>query len=185
MNNSGTRSVPTVVGYVLFLCYVFAGQLYAQGDLQPVERLSVIDSSGKKVGTVLGFAEFSDRRELPVVAFRADRRLILLRVDRDGFAGTEVTRQMSFAFESTNCTGTPLISAAFDFDGLALTRIHILDANRIYAPDGPPMSVTVRSVGSAAPSGQCNNVLFPSQYVRPWRFVVDLTTRFQPPFSLQ
>jgi len=155
-----------------------------QDALQPVQGLSIFDAKGKRVGTVLGSTGYNGIP--PSVAFRLDGRLIILEVERHRFTGNGFTRTFSsFYFESDNCTGTPFVSGPAE-SGDTLAPHHILDGNVLLAPDGATRNIIVKSQGSTNLPNQCeiHATPFPS-LASPWRFLVDLSTQFQPPFTMK
>lgn len=154
------------------------GKAYGQNGVQPVERLTVVDANGKRIGAVVGFDTY------PVVAFRFEKRLVILRVDWNQFLGqgTLTVEQRQFAFESSNCTGTPFTVGAF---GPRLAPIHLLDLHKVLAQDGPPRTIVVRSQGSTS-TDACEPVNAVNVTgATPWRLLIDLNTHFQMPLALQ
>jgi len=156
----------------------FAGE---KSTTQPVQSLSVFDSNGKRVGSVLGFA---GSNELPTVGLRVDGRLIVLKVERDKFSQSGFTAEYStLYFESSNCTGTPFIP------GTAAplpAPFNILDGTKLYAFEGPQRDLIIRSTGSTSlPNIPCEPVNSVPGFMQPLRFLTDLAEHFQPPFTLR
>jgi len=86
----------------------------AQSGLAPVEKLTVVDAKGRKVGPVLGF----DPKLRPVVAFQTSGFLVLLRIERDGFyPGAWLANYVDdpgeavVGFQSKDCSGPPFLFA--------------------------------------------------------------------------
>jgi hypothetical protein len=158
----------------MLLCVLGNGELHAQRGLQSLEKLTVYDGGGKKVGTVLRFAGYPP---VPVVAFSKDAITAVLIAWRDKLRGTET----SFYFTSANCTGTAYLSLA---DRVPPT---VVWNNVIYVPDTtfPPSDITVNSI--LRNPGEAFEDCFqiapePRREAVPPRILVDLSGYFTPPF---
>lgn len=166
---------------VVLLGYGFL-RLESQGPdgVQPVDRLTVVDAKGKRVGNALGFDG-----SLPSIAFRIERSLVLLTVNYNRFEGNRFTlRTSDLLFESTNCTGTPYLAGegAYEPD----LPHHVLLFTKLFAPDGDRRRVVIRSQGIPNGSGgTCRPYVLEYPAALPLRFVIDLANEFQPPFTLQ
>ncbi len=173
-----TRSrFATLVLALLSISFVI-GRAYGQTAVQPVERLTVVDANGKRIGAVVGFDTY------PVVAFRVEKRLVILRVDWNQFLGqgTLTAENRQFYFESSNCTGTPFTIGAV---GPRLAPLHLLDLYKVLAQDGPSRTIVVRSQGSTS-TDACEPVNAVNVTgATPWRLLIDLNTQFQMPLALQ
>lgn len=142
--------------------------------------LMVVDSIGTLVGGVLGLTFDGSQRVLANVVVQKDGRMVALVVYPDHFEGTGP----SLAYESTNCTGTPLLDG--DFNTLILPATIEGPGNTAYVPDtsAPPQSLTANSLLQL---GTCFQVQggFGLQSAVPARPLVDLDTLFTRPFSVR
>ena len=181
---SRKRNILLVVLVSLLFEISFAAQhTDARENVQPVENLSVVDGRGRRVGNVLGF-----REQIAKIALRIDGELAILNVSPQGFTGDGggfLFNSGPFYFESTNCTGTPFDQSGGGEPPLALAPVHLLDGTKLYSRAGSPRSIIVRSWGSTSSSGWCQPLNSFQQMASPWRFLIDLSTQFQPPFTLR
>lgn len=114
--------------WVLPACVLFAlvsVSANPRNSLKPVNSLSVYDSGGKPIGTVVD-TEFTIPgnmpESMPVVALRTGQQVVRLGVKPDHFVGSVST----VYFGTNDCSGTPYMSADqpslfassyVDFDG--------------------------------------------------------------------
>ena len=158
-------------------CITFLKSSFAEDNSQPVQSLAVFDGKNKRVGNVLGFDH------MPMVGIQVGRRLAILTVERDRFGAISFTAQApTLLFESANCTGTPFVALTPVADDSLPAPFHLLDNFKLYAFDGPLKSIIVRSFSSGNRCDPANSV--PNSGA-PLPFLVDLGTRFQPPFTLR
>ncbi len=138
--------------------------------IQSGENLTVVDGNGKKVGPVVGaFTRWV------IVALRVERVPILVFVYRNRFAGDAVL------FESSDCSGTPLLFS--DDDPLPIWKTGVGGpGSTVYVPDGDARTVTVRS--SSDVGGRCFSWVA-TRLVRPARALINLDNHFTPPFTLR
>ena len=115
-----------------------------------VQSLSVFDANGKRVGNVLGFFGAN-----AIIAFRVDGEVVILGLNHAIFESVNqfAERRSDLYFESANCTGTPFSPAGSP--NPALAPFHILDGTKLYAFDGPPRTIIVRSLGSTSFPNSC------------------------------
>jgi len=170
---------------VVLIGYGFL-RLESQGPngVQPVDRLTVVDAKGKRVGGVLGFKDSG----LPMIALRIERRLVILGVSNIRFEETRFTLRFNeFRFESANCTGTPYLAGYGGFFDDDMAPQYVLHYTKLFAPDGDRRRVVIRSQGPAAnvPGTSCRPDTGEWPDALPLRFVIDLANEFQPPFTLQ
>lgn len=131
------------IAFVALLVAVSASPARATGDA-PL----VIDSQGAVVGTVLGEASDPDANLGPVTEGEgllwvahpipgADVRLLV------GESGPWDTKGLEpLLYESEDCTGTPLLEAPADADGV---RRAVVFATDVFWPDGPGASRVIHS----------------------------------------
>lgn len=154
----------------------------------PVERLVVVDAKGKIVGNVLGVGT-GQGIPGPTVALRVADRLLILTVTKLNFLGMGIgTLSPGLFFESSDCTGTPLIrtDAAGSEEGL-VTPLSIVAKNKIYSPEGVRAIREIRSM--------LQLMVFPWDWgcqayeetaeTMPLKMVADLNNSFTPPFSIK
>ena len=152
----------------------------------PVEKLTVVDSQGKRVGNVLGFSNSST-----LVALTIERTLVVLGVQYTQFLEPDSeslgTLFRQVYFESVNCSGQPFAVGVISDPGFVpMTPRTILDASgtgRLYVQDGSPKTIVAKSVRINSPGG-CAEVEFEA-LATPLRFLTDLYTTFTPPFTLR
>ncbi|OFW39298.1 MAG: hypothetical protein A3J28_17635 [Acidobacteria bacterium RIFCSPLOWO2_12_FULL_60_22] len=165
-------------------CGFLSYETHAQNNLQPVERVTVYDANAKRVGVVLGFHPGAGLG-IPIIAFRVDGRLATLLVEPHRFFGFGATGSAgNLLFESANCAGTPFLSGA---PSPSLAVNNVLDGTKLYANEYPTQrTIIVRSQGSTSQSNVPCEPVNPFQVVAsPLRFLIDLGTQFQPPFTLR
>ena len=179
----------------VLLGFSFTGyKAYAQNKdnqdaLQPVQGLTVFDAKGKRVGNVLGFTLDTGGfwGGAATVALRVGGELVILYVTPDGFTGSEhgFTKNMNpLYFESSGCTGAASMNP--QTVNPALAPPHILHGTKLYAFDGPPRTVIVGSLGySDIRDNPCQPVNPHEILAQPLRFLIDLGTQFQPPFTMK
>jgi hypothetical protein len=149
----------------------------AQPRLKSVESLVVVDATGKKVGEVIetGFENLAE------VAFEVDGLVFTLFTRPDGlfFSGTYI-----LYFESTDCTGTPLISP--DPGGLLQVAAVGPPGMTVYGPDSSatPQTITTRSSINRF-TGACIDDLDIARNMVPALPLIDLDPLFTPPFKVK
>ena len=149
--------------------------------LQTIQTLTVFDANGKRVGNVITlFGTYAS------VAFRIRGEIVVLGVSSVQFEGTNglAERNSSLTFESANCTGMPFYPRSNPFPP-GLAPFHILDGSKLYTVDGPPRTAIIRSTGSTSFPGVCGPIGSFQATQLPLRFLIDLATQFQPPFTLK
>jgi hypothetical protein len=166
---------------VLVLTTVVSQSGHAQG-LQLQQGLTVFDAKGNKVGSVLRLdAPFSAS-----VAFTFEKRLIVAGVTRDHLGLPPSQSQFvqfggALLFESVGCLGRPFSEFALSTDP-TLTPLNWFVGSRVYMPDGPAQTVSVKS--QMFGNGGC--ISFDTQRgATPLKFLVDLESYFQPPFAVK
>lgn len=161
--------------------------------IQHTQQLTVYDAEGKKVGSV-GAVEYIYSQALPQVLGKVQDVPFMLYVFRDGFIGVGTV-----VWESTDCSGTPLITLSTDNPPSSMPRVAIgLPGCTAYVENGPARTVTVGSFSSDAVPGIDKRFPNPSQcipasvlpvawtrLVTPARPLIDLNTQFKPPFTVR
>lgn len=166
--------------------------------IHPIERLTVVDANGKRVGPVVDLSSPFGLQSVgvsasPTVALDVEGQLVVLAVTRNRFAGPVNI----VYFESTDCSGTPFfngteagISVAEEpTQGLAPAAAALSDGT-IYAldPDNPLVvhnftaQSSKNSVASPPSCDQAGGQVLDAVRAR---MVVNLGERFEPPFRLR
>ena len=171
--------------FLLLGCSFASYKAYAEdktnkGRLQPANDLTVFDGTGKRVGIVLGFFGTN-----ATVTFRLDGEVVIIGVNRErfDFVNGYTSRDLEFYFESSNCTGMPF--TIWSGGTTQLAPIHVIDGTNLYGLDGPLKSIIVRSRGSIVNPSICTPVNSFQWNSFPLRFLIDLSTQFQPPFTVR
>ncbi|OFV90947.1 MAG: hypothetical protein A3H28_03510 [Acidobacteria bacterium RIFCSPLOWO2_02_FULL_61_28] len=181
--------------FFLGCSFLSPGGKAEEKTIQPVQNLTIFDGGGKRVGTVLGF-NFESTGGLQgfvqggdaTVAMRIAGELVILYVRLDRFIGKEQGFTLDYTnatlrFESSNCAGTPYIPAPNVPPTPPLAPLHVLNGTRLYALGGPPRSIVLRSIEQNSSCSPVNPV--ESVQEQPLRFLIDLSTQFQPPFTMR
>ena len=171
--------------FLLLGCSFVVYKAYAEdkankGRLLPANDLTVFDGTGKRVGTVLGFWGTN-----ATIAFRLDGEMVIIGVNRErfDFVNGYTSRDLEFYFESSNCTGTPFTT----WTGGTTTQlapIHVIDGTNLYGLDSLT-SIIVKSRGSIINPSICTPLNSFQTNSFPLRFLIDLNTQFQPPFTVR
>lgn len=180
MKNSSNRLV-FLLG-LSWVCFAAVAGI-AQGPIQSVDTLTVVDANGKKVGNVLALDNHGWK-----VALRAKKTLLVLNVLPQGLVGTD-----DYLFFNTyDCSGTPLFYAAFPqqdlYGGLPqdATRSAVL-GTKVYVFSGDQQLTTPNSTLSLSGAGPsfCTSGGFQiTDYYRPASVLVDLGPQFSAPFKV-
>lgn len=147
------------------------------------EHLTVFDKNDVKVGTVISIA---DENENPVwVALKIDETVILVRVFRYGFKGPSTAQAF---FIEQDCQGTPFLQSD-RVQGAAqmLPSVFIASPGQtVYVLNPDELSTTFYPQSKLSGNGSCEklNLLNPLT-LRPAKPLIDLSTIFTPPFSIQ
>jgi len=176
-----------------FICWFYPYSASAQKPrVKPVGRVSVVDSKGKIVGTILGGLGLTtpvhtipNRTFAPSVLLDAEGRLIAVEIGQEGFFSDN-----SLYYESTNCSGTPWLT---DIAVQSEPPLHGLlpsvgigpPGHTVYVPveHSSPHALTIRSQFHR---GRCfSPLLFPPPTGIPTEALIDLDTEFTPPFQLR
>lgn len=187
------RRLSLVIGFLFlatFICWFFSGSARAQRPrVKPVGRVTVVDSKGKTVGTLLGglgmaFVHAGHNIAFtPTVLLDVQGRLVPLDVAREGFYTDSI-----LYYESTDCAGKPWIQEARvqfqpPFQGL-LPSVGIgLPGHTAYGPVNGSESQLI-TVRSASILDRCG-AFFAQVRVVPTEALIDLDTEFTPPFELR
>ena len=172
------------------------GKAYADLPLEPQRTLTVFDSVGRRVGNALGlnFSQGCNPTDPisgaigpdVIVAFHVEGQPVVLEVGRNGFCPTFGSVSNIFGFEHPDCSGQrfwdPNAFGGPSFEGGVLPPVFMSDQS-VYVSEGP-VGVYVLKSGFDSFTREC----FPFEaelLTVPVRFVVDLRTRFTPPFSVR
>jgi hypothetical protein len=168
-------------GFSTGLCLALASisAVSATVALRSQQHLTVLDSTGKRIGRVVGNGNLVGT---PLVALTADDRLLVLGADSTRFYGSDAV----LLFESNDCSSPPFMEA--DRGGL-LPRT-VVWTNRVFVPVGNEAArlLTMNSVVFVEPdTAVCQDrSAEPQELVAtPAREVVDLAQHFTPPFHLR
>jgi hypothetical protein len=112
---------------------------------KPKPVLEVVDSHGRNVGNVLGFADGEENS--PMIALRADGILVVLAIRGDGFGRGLGNVEDAVYFESTDCSGTAFVLGEAGAGQRLLVPFTVLAGHRVYVADGEPM-ITVGVVAA-------------------------------------
>jgi len=175
------------VRLALFVCaLLFAGSITrAEQPPQPVEKLTVVDSTGKSVGNVLGFdSSFSNFLLHPIVAVRVNSALAVLGAGPQGFVDIGPANTFGLFFTTVDCTGDGYVSPD-EVVEVSLLPLSLARANKVYLQSGSPQSVLLRSF-FADTSGLDCVTQEPDDLVTmiPMRLLTELSI-FTPPFSIK
>ena len=91
-------------------------------------------------------------------------------------------------FESSNCTGTGFITPgwASTAHSNGFVPIHFLEGKKLYGLGGAPKAVVIGSQETyVAPNYTCVSFSPYQVTLQPLRFLIDLSTQFQPPFTMR
>lgn len=134
----------------------------------------MIDKNGKTVGPIIDMPDGDNGRAR--IPFRVSDQRIMLVLSRTGF-----DKKGYLHFESADCSGQPYIVAE-SID--VLTDAKVGGAlHSLYVGDGEVHPVDVRSHLNLVDE-KCTPFQVLSTWGRPARHVVDLATRFTPPFRV-
>jgi hypothetical protein len=179
------------VALVLALIAARAG--FAQ-TLQPTAGLAVYDADGQRVGPVVGGDSASFN---PDVALRSGGLSMVVAMTSQRFDGSEGPQGL--AFESADCTGTPLFAVPVGNSPPLVTPTIVesetpgFGANDddalsvVYVPDPTlPVSLySVRSESNVRSGPRCETHAASPFTGAPARRVVDLAERFRRPLELR
>ena len=182
-----SRHITLVMVLAVVLLCVVSQTPQAQPDLQIQTGLTVLDSRGKRVGSVFGFTPtriIEGIGSAPVVALKVNGVLLVLAVEPDRFVGTKT----ALLFGSSDCSGTPYLDV-YDPEVRLMPTTAVV-GGVVYAQNGNRQSVLI----SAWMSGQdtsptsrtCRPITTPStRNVVPAVPVLDVNAHFTPPFSIR
>ena len=161
----------------------------AEGSVRSPALLAVFDAKGDMVGNVVGLATPVTPLQSVVVALKVGKRktVFALQVFRDRFEGNVPT----LLFESPTCSGTPLLISADQAKTLTPVVAVASPGSTVYLadPEATPRTITVGSEQAA--DGTCTTPTGPDgapvtqANAVPALPVIDLNTRFTPPFSVR
>jgi hypothetical protein len=138
-----------------------------------IEPFVLVDSNGKTIGPIIDMAGGDNGSAR--VPFRVGNQRITLVVSTSGLLG-----RGTLYYESTYCSGQAYMISS----GGLLTDI-VNGRYTAVVPDGPARLVTARSFHNEK-EGECGRILQPRPYpYRLARELVDLHTRFTPPFRVE
>lgn len=171
------RNTVTTIGMLSLL--LLTGALAHADKLIPQFFLTVFDGKGNRVGNVISLQSPG-----AVVAFKMGKHSFALRVFRSGFSGTAG----SVLFESPDCSGTPFLGFSAD-EGEVLPAVAVArPGNTLYVADPAsfPRTITVQSRIPDLPGSSCTRE-DPTVAIEaiPAVPLLDLDTRFTPPFSVR
>ncbi len=154
------------------------------GELHSVQRLVVVDANGKLVGEVIDTLFGYN----PLLAFRQEGKLFMVALTPDsapffGITGTGIGNG-AFYFESTDCSGAPLMYRTPDF---VLPTVVNPPGMTVYVPDTSviPQDVNFNSVLGEVGGGATCGTFSGTLSLVPAVPVVDLGSLFTPPFSVR
>ena len=188
MKTSQKNLLLTLIVLLLTSGLVWGGE--AKDKVKPVDGFTILDSRGRKVGSVLGFWPIAQDHAWggpATVGLLIEGELVVLYVNPDGFTGLfgGFTRNLGVTFESSNCNG-PAFTSPLVIDK-ALAPPHVLVGTRLYSFDGSPKNTVIASHEHF--NGMtyiCETFSQPeSPQMQPLRFLIDLADHFQPPFTLR
>src|SRR5262245_23303688 len=161
--------------FVLALALGSINSSYAQ-SITPVSHLNVVDAKGKLIGSILGPGQ---------VALSIDGQPVVLTVDINQFAG-------SFGivyFDSPDCTGNAFTEAIQVNTLFPLMAVGLPGMTAYIVPNIQPQNIQVKSRSNGPfpdpPAYRCTNIDELVSGLGPTEPLVDLTTRFTPPFSIR
>jgi hypothetical protein len=174
-----------------FVVLVVVSAVYGQSKPpQPVQGLTVVDSTGKPVGNVIGFSGASG--DAPVVAFKVDGTLAVVLVGSNGFLPFGYVIGPNYVFALPDCGGTPYLTPCWTLQSTGPETPTAVFSDKVYTlpPNTQPQSAFVQSFGYFGNGGpytlSCIN--FPgvvSDNLTPLQFLIDLDKYYTPPFSLR
>ena len=173
----------------LFTASVTRAQNSKNGNSKPISSPSVIDSKGKHVGGVLGFARGLSPGPYPIVAIKIDEDFIRMGVKPSGFVDivSGEANNTGELYESTNCSGTPYSQVlTIDTTSDNLFAVTDLIGTKVFVVDSsiPPKTITYQSFLQADIGCQPHS---PATYglALPMKMLVDLSILYTPPFKLK
>jgi hypothetical protein len=147
----------------------------AQADtLLYVDRLAVVDGTGRQVGTAWPSAE--GRPDYMYVEFRVGSTPVIVLVGPDRFEPN------ALRFSDPGCTGQALLTAPWGEGSTPFTAV-AGPRSTVYVQSGPVRERTARSTLSS--TGVCRDSAPLRSDMAPLRAVTDLADHFVPPFTLQ
>ena len=156
---------------------------------QPDEKLTVVDSNGKLVGSVLGFGACGlNSAEAPIVSFRVDGIRVVLTVGAENFS-TETLGHCfnTLWFASTDCSLPAYFNHSeegMEEGGVApIVPLNFLHGTKVLVPYGSPANVFLQS--KLIDPETCESFPAEELSVTPLRLLIDLSNFFTPPFSIK
>lgn len=169
-----------------FICWFYPCSAGGQKpSVKSVGRVTVVDSKGKTVATLLGGLGLTlapavhNIKFTPIVLLDVDGPLIAVNIAREGFFTTTI-----LYYESTNCSGTPWLVEMPPLHGLLPSVAIGPPGHTVYVPAGDPPS-RLPSIRSALADGRCFVPFVPRSVMVPTEALIDLETEFTPPFRLR
>lgn len=164
--------VPTRTFLLLsVLAFVIPSTAESQ-DINPLDQLVVLDGDNEVVGPVIALNDAFT----PAVAFEVDGKLAVLQVRRDGFFGLGG----DLFFESSDCTGQPLLSPATVAEIIPKGTIRP-PGSTVYIPNMIDKPVNTTTNSRLFENGSCDQRTSGGDWIRALQ-LVDLDERFTPPF---
>lgn len=164
------RLLPVLSGLLLGLG--LASPSLAQPNITRADRLWIVDSHGKIVGTSNG--NFSGRINT-AVWLRVGTNFVQLTLNPSGFE-----RAGGFYFESTDCQGTPWM---IDWDAFSTSYAILGPSKTLYVPDPAAPSRPMQLKSARWANGECIWVS-ENTTARPPIPALDLETAFTAPFRM-
>jgi hypothetical protein len=154
------------------------GSTVGAQTFQPIDQLSVVDSSGKTMGKLLDL--YKGNSGSAIVALKANDLVFTVWIHRDSFETGDL------CFESADCSGPAFPCECFDPPLLGAAQAVIsAPGNTLYATaaGATPRPVTLRS---SSWGGTCSDLGWENtcDSALPVQPLVDLDTLFTPPFRL-
>jgi len=172
-----SSKIRAVAGFILLgtACAAY-GQDHS---LQPVERLTVVDSKGKQVGNIVGIPPWG-AGAIPTVAFAYGGRLLFVGVHKNGFDAYS-----ELFFQSTDCTGTIYAPDFDDPNRPPLVGTALVFGTEVYEALASSVETKINSyLDNSSGVAVCQPIDM-QQPLRPMRFVLDLNRFFTPPFTFR
>lgn len=173
------------LGVVLLVLVPLAAQ---QGNvLQPRSSVTVYDSKGKTVGTMIDASLLVGGlypTPAPTVAFKNGQQIVIVGVRPDHFIGTE----QFIVFGTADCSGTPYFFAPGTGPSLIPPSIVGNDGTVYASVSGSPETVYILALmlsGELDPASTCQSYENGDTQVLEARAVGNLASQYQPPFVLK
>jgi hypothetical protein len=157
--------------------------------LQPRSSVTVYDSKGKTVGTMIdATATFGDRGRVPIVAFKAGQQSVFVAVLPDHFVGNADI----LLFSTSDCSGTPYFQSPPPNGPSLVSSSFVKNDGTLYAAPGNSTASTTVYIVSAFGSQAnfpgpdlCGSFEIGDTQVVEAELTGNFTGMFQPPFVLK